>query len=215
MLRSDLCVYFDAYIIVKGKITVNGGNDNAAYNDKRLALKNNASFISCMSKSNNILIDNPEDLNIVMATYNLIECGKNYSNRSGGLWNYYRDEPNSSMVCNINYSITNSNSFDYKTSITGKLEGTDKEKTVKIVVPLKHLSNIWRALDMPLINCEVSLTLTWSASCVITNETYREANPDADHVVTEINAATNAMLDIKDTKLSVPIVTLSNEDDNL
>ena len=80
MLRSDLCVYFDAYIIVKGKITVNGGNDNAAYNDKRLALKNNASFISCISKINNILIDIAEDLDIVMATYNLIECGKNYSN---------------------------------------------------------------------------------------------------------------------------------------
>ena len=67
---------------------------------------------------------------------------------------------------------------------------------------------------MLLINCEESLTLTWSANCVMTNKVYQEANPDADTVVTEINAPTNATLDIIDTKLYVPIVTLSTEDDN-
>ena len=68
---------------------------------------------------------------------------------------------------NINYSIKDSKSFDYKTSITGKLEGNNVEKDdIKIVVPLKYLSNFWRTLDIPLIKCEVSLTLTWSKDCV-------------------------------------------------
>ena len=68
------------------------------------------------------------------------------------------DEPNSGAIKNINYSIKDSKSFDYKTSITGKLEGHNTEK----VVPLKHLSNFWRTLDMSLINCEINLILTWS-----------------------------------------------------
>ena len=79
------------------------------------------------------------------------------------MWNYYRDEPNSGAVGNINYSIKYSKSFDYKTSIPGKLEGNNAEKdNIEIVAPLKYLSNFWRTLDVPLINCEVSLTLTWS-----------------------------------------------------
>ena len=75
-----------------------------------------------MSKINNTLIDNAEDLNIVMPMYNLLEYGKNYRKTTESLWNYYRDEPNSGAVGNINYSIKNSKSFYYKTSITGTLE---------------------------------------------------------------------------------------------
>ena len=85
--------------------------------------------------------------------YNLIEYSKNYRKAPGNLWNYYRDEPNSGAVGNINYSIKDSKSFNYKTSITGKLEGKNVEKDdVEIVVPLKYLSNFWRTLDIPLIN---------------------------------------------------------------
>ena len=86
--------------------------------------------------------------------------------------NYYRDEPNSGLGGadnNINYSIKDSKSFDYKTSITGKLEGNSTEKELEIVVSLKHLSNFWRTLYMSLINCEINLILTWSENCVITN----------------------------------------------
>ena len=75
-----------------------------------------------MSKINNTLIDNAEDLNIVMPMDNLLEYGKNYRKTTESLWNYYRDEPNSGAVGNINYSIKNSKSFYYKTSITGTLE---------------------------------------------------------------------------------------------
>ena len=140
MLRSDLCDFSDAYIVVKGTITVTNPNDNAY--DKKLALKNSAPFTSCISKINNTLIDNAEDLDIVMTMYNLIEYGKNYSKTTGSLWDYYRDETNSgagSENNNVNYSIKDSKHFDYKTSIIGKLEGIDTKKrcwnccTIKIL----------------------------------------------------------------------------------
>ena len=83
MLRSDLCDFSDAYIVVKGTITVTNPNDNAY--GKKLALKNSAPFTSCISKINNTLIDNAEDLDIVMTMYNLIEYGKNYSKTTGSL----------------------------------------------------------------------------------------------------------------------------------
>ena len=110
MLRSDLCDYSDAYIFVKGKMTVTNP-DNDTY-DKKLAFKNNAPFTSCISKINKTLIDNAGDLEIVMRLYNLLEYSKNYRKASGSLGNYYRDEPNSGAVGNIDYLIKNSNSCD-------------------------------------------------------------------------------------------------------
>ena len=135
MLRSDLCDYSDAHIVVKGTITVTDP-DNDAY-DKKLTLKNNAPFVSCISKINNTLIDNAEDLDVVMPMYNLLEYSKKYSKTTGSFWNYYRDEPNSGANNNINYSIKDSKSFDYKTSITGKLEGNNKEKEVENCCAIK------------------------------------------------------------------------------
>ena len=82
--------------------------------------------------------------------YNLLEYSKNYRKTTGSLWNYYRDEPKCEAEGNINYSIKNSKSFNYKTSITGKLEGNDLEKeNAVIVLPLKYLSNFSRTLDRP------------------------------------------------------------------
>ena len=145
---------------------------------------------------NNTLIDNAEDLDIVMPRYNLVEYSKNYGKTAGSLRNYYRDVPNNGLGGannNINYSIKDSKSFDYKTSITGKLEGDNVEKDdVKIFVPLKYLSNFWRTLDMSLINCEVSLTLTCSRNCVLTSKATRDGDPDANPAVDEINNPTNA-----------------------
>ena len=213
MLRSDLCDYSDEYIVVKAKIIVTNPNNNAY--DKKLALKNNAPFLSCISKINNTFTDNAEDLDIVMSMYNLLEYSKNYRKTTGSLWNYYRDESNGGAVGNINYSIKNSKSFDYKRSITGKLEGSNVEKDdIEIVVPLKFLSNFFRSLNILLVNCEVSLTLTWSANCVITSKATREADPDADLAVAGINNPTNAVFKITDCKLHVPVVTLSAENDN-
>ena len=78
----------------------------------------------------------------------------------------------------------------------------------------KFLSNFFRSLNTLLVNCEVSLTLTWSENCVITSKATREADPDVDHAVDGINNPTNAVFTITDCKLYVPVVTLSAEDDN-
>ena len=100
---------------------------------------------------------------------------------------YYRDEPND--------DLEDSDSFESKIKITGKTpNNNNNEKDLEIMLPLKYLSNLWRTLEMPLINCEVNLTLTWSSTCVITNSA---------------GAGTFA---ITDRKLYVPVVTLSTED---
>ena len=116
---------------------------------------------------------------------------------------------------NINYSIKDLKSFDYKISITGRLEGNNVEKDdAKIVVLLKYLSNFWRTLIMPLINCVVSLTLAWSKNCVLTSKATRDDDPDADPAVDEINNPTTAAFKVTDCKLYVLVVTLSAENDN-
>ena len=140
-----------------------------------LPFKNNAPFISCISKINVVLIENAEDLDTVMPMYNLIEYSKNYTKTAGNLWNYSRDEP--SNVPTNDYTkvpITNSASFKYKSSLVEKTPNNDNGNNnviqdVRIVVPLKHLSNFWTTLDMPLINCEVSLNLNWSKNFVLTD----------------------------------------------
>ena len=103
MLRSDLCDYSDAYMWAKGKITVTNPNNNANF-DRRLTLKNNAPFISCISKINSELVENAEDLDII-PTYNLLEYSKNYEKSSGSLFNYYRDEPSETTIGADNNAI--------------------------------------------------------------------------------------------------------------
>ena len=175
-MQSDICNYSDAYIVVRGgTITVTDPN-NDTY-DKKMAFKNNSTFISCTSKINNTLIDNAEDLDIVMPMYNFLERSKNYSKTTGSLWNISRDEPKSGAVGNLNCSIIDLKSFDYKTSITRRLIGKNAEKEdVKIVVLLKHLCNFSRTLGIPLINDETNLILMWSENCVITSKATRDVD---------------------------------------
>ena len=193
-----------------------------------LAFKNNTPFISCISKINDVLVENAEDLDIVVAMYNLLEYNKNHSNTSGSLRNYYRgeltDEKNDDNGPNKNIII--SKSFKYKTSITGSTynvaasagdydankEGTKK---IEIAVPLKQLRNFWKTLDIPLINCEASLSLSWSANCVITSLEKRSvAAAQGDNPAVYDDSPTNAVFKITDCKLHVPVATLSAEDDN-
>ena len=108
MLRSDSCDYSYVYIIRKGKITVARLNDDVY--DKKLTFKKNASFISCISKINNTLIDNAEELDIVCQCIICLSTAK-IIQRLQDLYGITTDEPNSSMVDNINYSINNSKSF--------------------------------------------------------------------------------------------------------
>ena len=174
------------------------------------------------------MVENAEDLGIVVLMYNLLEYSKNNSNTSGSLRNYYRDEltDEKSDDNGPNKNAINSKSFKYKTSITGSTynvaatavdydankEGTKK---VEIAVPLKQLSNFWKTLDIPIINCESSLSLSWSANCVITSlEKRLVAAAQGDNPAVYDDSPTNAVFKTTDCKLYVPVVTLSAEDDN-
>ena len=215
MLRSDLCDYSDAYEWVKGTITVANPNNNVNF-DRRLTLRNNAPFISCVSKINGELVENAEDLDIVMPMYNMLEYSKNYEKTSGSLFNYYRDEPNEAEIAHdngaINISIRNSKSFDHETEITGSFDtGEDEKEDVTITIPLKYLGKFWRSLDIPLINCEITLILSWYKECVLVGRAFR--GPPA-AAANRINSPTSAKFEITDCKLYVPVVTLSAENDN-
>ena len=131
--------------------------------NKRVIIENCAPFTDRISEINNSQRDNAKYLDVLTLMCNLIEDSDNYSKISGGLWQYYRDDPN--------YNITRSESFKYKTKITGKTPAAGNRKGVKIAVPLKYLSNFWRTLEIPLINCENKLLLTWSEDCVISSAT--------------------------------------------
>ena len=190
-LESRLCDYSDAYILVTGNINVTGGNTNT-----KEAFKNCAPFKDCKTEINKTFVNKTEHINIVMPLYNLTEYSDNYSDTSVSLWQFKRDEL---KVDNINTALTNDNasSFKHKTSIIGNTvaDGANcKRDNVKIDVPLKYVSNIWRQLEMPLINCKVQLTLNWYTNCV-----------------TIIGNGTAATLTITDTKVYVPIVTLKTE----
>ena len=98
-----------------------------------------------------------------MTLYNLIEYSHSYSKTSGSLWQDYKDGPNDNLA--------DSESFKRKVKITGNTPTDGNTNVLEIIVPLKYLHNSWRTLEMPLINCEVNLILTWSSACVITNST--------------------------------------------
>ena len=171
-----------------------------------MTFKDNAPFIGYISKINNKLNDNAEDIDTVMPMYNSIEYSRNYSKATWSLLKYYIDEPNSGTV---EGSIKGSKSFDYKTSITARLEGRNTEKEVEIVVPLKHFINFWKTLNIPLINSEINLVLTWSENFVIISKAAKDDKTDADPVIAAVNNPTDAVFKIIDTKLYVPVVILS------
>ena len=214
MLRSNLCNYSDAYILVTGTITVTapGANNNANnVRDKRnkpLILKNYAPFVSCITRINGELIEDADDLDIVMPLHNLLKYSKKYRKTIGSLYNYYRDELSDDADDNNfdNIKVINSNTFKYKNKITGTTYnvnagalGYDVNKNVaqevELAIPLKYLGNFWRALNIPLTSCEVSLELKWDKNCIITSLELRDiggGNRD--------NAPTGATLAINDCK---------------
>ena len=190
MLRSNLCDYADAYILVKGTIIITGaGDDDAAKQlderNKGVIFENCAPFAKCISRVNTTDIDNVQNIDIAMPMYNLIEYSDDYSKTSGILWQYYKNGPND--------NVTQSESFKPKIKITGKTPAAGNTKGVEKIAPLKYLSNFWRTLEMPLINCEVNLILKWSPTCVISSATG----------VTKFK--------ITETKLHVTVVTLSTQ----
>ena len=174
-----------------------------------MVFKNNAPFIIYISKINGIKIDNAEDLDVVMPMYNLLEYSKNYRKLTGSLWNYYRDELNSSTDDNeIMLSIINSESFDYKANFmeNGVTDNNLTKNNAKIVIPLKHLSDFWKSLNIPLINCEVELIFTCFKNCVLISKSTRDADYNANPIIYEIDDPENAIFQITDTKLYVIVV---------
>ena len=144
MLRSNLCYYADACILVKGNITITAaGNDDAEKRlderNKGVIFKNCSPFTKCISRINNTDIYNAQDINIVIPMYNLVEYCDNCSKTSGSLWQYYKDNPNDD---------TQSESFKSKIKITSKTPTADNTKDVEVIVPLTYLSNFWRTLEM-------------------------------------------------------------------
>ena len=133
--------------------------------------------------------------------YNLIEYCDNYSDSSGSLWGFKRDEiANNANVTNDD----NAPSFKYKASLITNTNTDGTKKGVKIAVPLKHLSNFWRSLEMSSINGKVELSLKWTENLVLTTVEIG-ANADA----TGVDSAT---LEVSDAKLYAPAATLSAED---
>ena len=185
-----MCDYAEAYILIDGTIRGTGGDDNT-----RLALKNSAPFTKCNLEIHDEHIDTAENLDIVMSMYNLIEYSDNYQDSSATLYQYKRHEPPETNAID-DLTADNSNSFKYKISLLGNPVVADNiaKRSVKVVVPLKYLSNFFRSLEMPLINCKIKLNLIWKKECVLSTD------------------AGNAVFIINDTKMYVPVVTLSKED---
>ena len=201
ILQSSLCDYSDAYILVKGTISANNtAADGAVANNtnKKVIFKNCAPFTNCISEINNAQIDNAKDIDIVMTIYNLIEYSNTYAKTTGSLWQYCKDIPsrnNNDEIIIFRFNNT-TGSFNFKAKITDQT-GDDETKDVEIMVPLKYLSNFWRILEMTLINCEVNLILTLSSTCVLISTNILNQN---------------ATFAITDTKLYVPVVTLSTQE---
>ena len=117
-IKSSLCDYSDAFILVTGNITV------AANNDTDVAFKNCAPFSTCTTKINDIFVDEANHIYIAMPMYNLIEYSDNYSDTSGSLWQFKRDEVPAN---NADLTINNSQSFKYKAALV------EKKQQIKIM----------------------------------------------------------------------------------
>ena len=204
MLRSNLCDYSDAYKVT-GPGANNGANNIRDKRNRPLILKNNAPFVSCITRINGELIEDANDLDTVMPMYNLLEYSKNYRKTIGSLYNYYRDQLSDDTDDNNfdNIKVVNSNTFKYKNKITGNTYNVDArvddydvnkngKQEIELAIPLKYLGSFWRALNIPLISCEVSLELKWNTNCVITS--LEERQVDAGPPVVRDNSPTGATL---------------------
>ena len=189
-IKSSLCDYSDAFILVTGNITV------AANNDTDFVFKNCAPFSACTTEINDTFVDKSKHIYIVMPMYNLIEYSDNFSDTSGSLLQFKRDEV---PADNGDLTINNSQSFRYKVTLLGKAANAVNDtnssvKEAKIFVPLKYFSNFWRSLEMLFINCKIYLELNWIEDYILSS------------------AGSTAKLAITHTKLHFPIVTLSTKD---
>ena len=166
VLKPNLCDYAEAYILVNGTIRAAAADGNT-----RLALKNCSLFTKCNLEINDEHVDTAENLDIVMPMYNLIEYSDNCQDSSATLYRYKRDEPPEANAIN-DLTTNTSSSFKYKVELLGDpdLDGAITKRSVKVVVPLKYLSNFFRSSEMPLINCKIELDLIWKKECVLSTD---------------------------------------------
>ena len=165
VIKSSLCDYSDSYILVTGDITATGGDANT-----RVAFKNCASFTKCITHINDEHVDGAHDLDIIMPMCNSIEYSDNYSDTLENMWQLKRGESSVTAAGNPDMvSTVNSSSFKFKSSFFKPLKDADNGvfKNVKIAIPLMYLSNFWRSLEMPLVNCKIHLELNWTKDCVM------------------------------------------------
>ena len=190
VLKPNLCDCAEAYILVDGTIRAAADDNNT-----RLALKNCAPFTKCNLEINDEHVDTAENLDITMPMYNLIEYSDNYQDSSATLYQYKRDEPPEDNAID-DLTTDNSSSFKYKVSLLGNPVIADNiaRTSVKVAVPLKYLINFFRSLEMSLINFKIKLNLTWKKECVLST------------------GVGEAVFVINDTKMYVPVVTFSKED---
>ena len=160
VLKPNLCDYAEAYILIHGTISAAAADANT-----RLALKNCAPFTKCNLEINEH-VDTAENLDITMPMYNLIEYSDNYQDSSATLYQYKRDEPPEADAI-ADLTVGNSSSFKYKISLLGNpvIANNIARRSVKVVVPLKYLSNFFRSLEMPLINCKIKLNMEKKNVC--------------------------------------------------
>ena len=144
-----MCDYSDEYILVTCNITATP--NNAA---TQVVVKDCAPFEKSRTEINETFVDETDFINITMPVYNLIEYSDNYSDSSGSLWHFERAK----ITNDADVSNDNASSFKYKPNLIGNTEDNGRNG-VKIAVPLKYLSNSWRSLETPLINCKVELSL--------------------------------------------------------
>ena len=188
MIRSNLCNYSDStqqLQVWQWIILI-----------KKVIFQNCAPFTDSITEINNVQVNDAQKKLCSNAyVYNLIGYSDAYSKTSWSLWQYYRDEPVSHNNDNIIDNSNNNASFKVQQQITGQT-GNVGTKDVEMMVPLKYLLKFWRILEIRLINCEIALHLKCSRKCTIVAGTGNNQNPT---------------FQINDTKLYVPVVALSTQ----
>ena len=169
IVRPFWCDYSDAYILVTGNIKVQNGNDAT-----RVAIKNCHPFTRATFKLNNEQVDTANNLDLTMNLYNMLEYSDNYADTTGSLYQYKRPRDNNGNVVNLGTALS---SFKYQSRLVQKQLTTPKSenvpanidpnfanahriwKNINIVVPLKYISNVFRNLELPLINTKLFMEL--------------------------------------------------------
>ena len=208
IVRPFFCDYSDVYILVTGNIKVENGNDAT-----RVAIKNCHPFTRASFKLNNEQVDTADNLDLTMNLYNMLEYSDNYADTTGSLYQYKRPEPrdNNGKVVNLSTALS---SFKYQSGLVQKQLATPNSenvpdsidpnfanahrnwKNIKIVVPLKYISNFFRNLELPLINTKLFMELNWTKYSVLSNQ-----NQDSRFQITKC-------------ELYIPVVTINTENNN-